>query len=65
VGRLFAALVFGLIGMAAFGYGKKQRRPKAMLIGALLMAYPCFVDGGPALWGAGAALTAALFIFKD
>jgi len=48
--------------MAAFGYGKKQQKPKAMLLGAALMGYPYLVDGALALWLVGAGLTAALFV---
>jgi hypothetical protein len=65
VGKIYAMLVFGLIGMAAFGYGRKQRSPKAITIGILLMAYPYMVSGNLALWGIGAGLTVALFIFRD
>jgi hypothetical protein len=60
--KLFAWLLFGLVGMAAFGYGRKQQKPKAMLLGAALMGYPYLVDGALALWLVGAGLTAALFV---
>lgn len=64
-GKIFAWLIFGLIGMAAFGYGKKQGRPKTILIALILMVYPYLVSNALALWLVGAGLTAALFVFRD
>ena len=64
-GSLAGSLLFGLVGMAAFGYGKRQGKMNAMAIGGALMVYPYFLDGNLALYGVGAALTAALFIFRD
>jgi len=63
--NLFAYLIFGLFGMAAFMYGKKQQKPKAMLIAGALIAYPYAVSDTFLLWGIGIALTVALFIFRD
>ena len=62
---LIADLLFGLIGMAAFAYGRKQGRLKTTLISVALMVYPYFISGTLLLYGIGVALTAALFIFKD
>ena len=62
---LFAGIVFGAIGFAAFIYGKKQASFKPMLIGIALMAYPYFVSNTILLWGIGAALTVSLFLFRD
>ena len=39
-GVLFAGLIFGVIGTAAFMYGKKQARFSSMAIGVALIAYP-------------------------
>ncbi len=64
-GNLFAWLIFGLIGMAAFVYGRKQGRPKTLLIACLLMIYPYFISNVIALWIIGVALTASLFLFHD
>ncbi len=63
--KVLAWLIFGLIGMAAFGYGRKQGRLKVLVIAGLLMIYPYFVDGAWALWLIGLGLTAALFVFPD
>ena len=64
-GNLFGMIVFGAIGMAAFVYGKKNAQAKPMIIGVALMAYPYFIPAGWLLYLIGAALTAALFIFRD
>jgi len=61
-GNLFAWLIFGLIGMAAFGYGKKQQRPKILVISGLLMVYPYLISNTIALWAVGVCLTTALFV---
>ena len=62
---LIADLLFGMIGLAAFGYGRKQGRWKTMLIGVAIMAYPYFVSGTLLLYGVGIVLTVALFVFTD
>jgi len=64
-GVLFAGLVFGVIGTAAFMYGKKQARFSSMVIGVALIAYPYFVSALWLLWGIGIALCAALYYFRD
>ncbi len=63
--KLMAWLIFGLIGMAAFAYGKKQRRPKILMIAGVLMLYPYFVDQALLLWGVGIVLTVGLFVIRD
>ena len=57
-------MIFGSIGFGAFIYGKKQSSFSAMMIGALLMAYPYFVANVIALYAIGIILTLALFIFR-
>ena len=59
---LFATLLFSLIGMAAFGYGKKNQNPRAMLIGAALLGYTYIVSDVWLTYGIGLALTALLFL---
>ena len=60
---IFASVVFGAIGFAAFIYGKKEALFAPMIIGGALMIYPYCVKGPVLQWGIGAALTACLFIF--
>ena len=65
VGKLFGGLFFGVIGIAAFLYGKRQASWKAMTIGIALGAYPYFVSNALAFYAIGVALVIALFIFRD
>jgi hypothetical protein len=62
---LFGSFLFGLIGMAAFAYGKKESRVYPMLFGAALMAFPYFVTNTWALYGVGAGLTGMLVKMRD
>jgi hypothetical protein len=64
-GALLASLVFGVIGFAAFMYGRKQARFSAMIIGTLLMVYPYFFDRVWLLWSIGVALCAGLYVFRE
>ena len=49
--NLLAGLIFGMIGLGAFSYGKKLDLWQPRAIGAALMAYPYFVSNGWLLWG--------------
>jgi hypothetical protein len=62
---LFGAIAFGSLGLGAFVWGKKAGSLKAIVIGILLMAYPYFVPGTLLVYLVGAALAAALFLFRD
>ena len=63
--NLMAGVIFGAIGFAAFIYGKKQASFKPMVIGIALMAFPYFISNTVAVYAIGAALSIALFIFRD
>jgi hypothetical protein len=60
-GVLFAGIVFGMVGLAAFGYGKKSAKYRPMFIGIVLMVYPYFVANLFALYLIGIVLTVLLF----
>ncbi len=65
---IVAGILFGMIGFAAFNYGRKTESFRAMGLGAALMIYPYVVpETAPVvvLYGIGVALTAALFMFRD
>ncbi|MGE5095275.1 MAG: hypothetical protein ACM3SO_09055 [Betaproteobacteria bacterium] len=64
-GALFGSLFFGVVGFAAFMYGRKQARFSPLLIGTALMVYPYFVSGAWLLWSIGLALCASLYVFRD
>jgi len=40
---IFGAIVFGLIGLAAWRYGRKTERPRTKWLGLALMFYPYVV----------------------
>ncbi len=59
---LFGAIVFGLIGLVAFRYGRKNERRLTMWLGVALMVYPYAISTTWLLYVVGAALCAGLFI---
>lgn len=61
--NLFGSILFSIIGLAAFIYGKKSGSIKPIIIGVLLMVYLYFIRGTALLYLLGASLTASLFIF--
>lgn len=62
---IFGAVVFGLIGLAAWRYGRKTQRPRVKWLGVVLMFYPCAISDTRWLYALGAGLCAALFVWRD
>ncbi|MEO5765164.1 MAG: hypothetical protein ABIR52_07635 [Casimicrobiaceae bacterium] len=62
---LLASFLFGAVGLAAFVYGRKLALWKPMVIGLALMAYPYFFTRAWMIYAIGAALCAALYVFRD
>jgi hypothetical protein len=62
---LLGAIVFGLVGLAAFRHGRKAGRPKRLWIGVVLMLYPYLVSRTWLLYAVGAALCAGLLLDRD
>ena len=62
---LFASLLFGVIGFAAFCYGKKQVLWPPIAIGLALMVYPYFVSQVWLIYAIGCVLCAGLFVLRD
>lgn len=58
---LFGAVVFGIIGFAAWRYGKKAGRKWTKWLGVALMFYPYAISQTWLLYVVGAALCAGLF----
>lgn len=58
---IFGAIVFGLIGFAAWRHGKKVERPLTKWLGVALMFYPYAIGQTWLLYLVGAGLCAALF----
>lgn len=65
VSNFVGGMIFGSIGFVAFVYGKKMAQYRTMILGLILMIFPYMVSGNLALYGFGAALTAALFLWKE
>ena len=59
---LFASVLFGLIGFAAFRYGKKDASWQPMAIGVALMVYPYFISQTWLLYTIGCVLCIGLFL---
>jgi hypothetical protein len=62
---LFGAIVFGLVGLAAFRHGRKSGQARPLWIGLALMLYPYLVSNTAALYALGALLCVALFLGRD
>ncbi|QDL35889.1 hypothetical protein [Rhodoferax sediminis] len=58
---LFGAIVFGLVGLVAWRYGKKTQRPATQWLGVALMFYPYAISQTWLLYVVGMALCAGLF----
>jgi hypothetical protein len=61
---LFGSLIFGVIGFAAFMYGKKSALIVPMILGVALMVYPYFVPETWLIYAIGCGLTTAIWFFR-
>jgi hypothetical protein len=59
---IFGAIVFGLIGWAAFRYGRKNGRKLTLWLGVVLMIYPYAVSNTWLMYAVGLALCAGIFL---
>ena len=64
-GYLMASLVFGMIGMGMFMYGKKASRVVPLATGVGLMIVPYFITHLIVMIVVCGALTAAPWLFRD
>ncbi len=63
---IFGSILFGVIGFAAYRYGKKTARSRTKWIGVTLMFYPYLVGNSVGLlYLMGAVLCAALYFYRD
>jgi hypothetical protein len=62
---LLGALIFGIIGFAAYRYGKKTSSSYPKWIGVGLMLYPYAVSQTWLLYVIGAGLCAALYFVRE
>jgi hypothetical protein len=58
---ILLAVFFGLVGFAAFRYGRKNSEPRPLILGLALMAYGYFVTNAWVSLAIGSVLTLALF----
>jgi hypothetical protein len=58
---IVGAILFGLLGLAAYLYGKRRGRPRTRWLGVALMLYPYVVWQTWLLWLVGAGLCLAVW----
>jgi len=61
---IVGAILFGIIGIAAYRYGKKASIRQAKWIGITLMLYPYAVSETWLLYLVGVALCAGLYVYR-
>ena len=62
---ILGALVFGIVGFAAYRYGKKAALPVPKWIGVALMLYPYAISATWLLYAVGAGLCLGLYIYRQ
>lgn len=62
---LVGMILFGIIGLAAYRYGKTASRPNVRWIGLALMLYPYAISETWLLYVVGGGLCAALYWFRE
>jgi hypothetical protein len=60
-----AAIAFGIIGFAAYRYGKKTARVNVKWVGVALMLYPYVISETWLLYVIGAGLCIGLYLVRD
>ena len=59
---IFGAIVFGLVGLAAFRLGRKRGRRRTLWLGVALMVYPYAISRTWLLYIVGLALCGAVLL---
>ena len=62
---ILGALVFGIVGFAAYRYGKKASLPIPKWIGVALMLYPYAISTTWLLYAVGSALCLGLYLYRQ
>lgn len=62
---IFGAVLFGIIGYAAYRYGKKSSLVYTKWIGIALMLYPYAISETWLLYIVGGALCVGLYLFRE
>ncbi len=63
--NIMAWIIFGIIGMAAFNFGRKEKAYRALGVGVVLMVYPYFISNTILLYAVGLGLCALLYFWRD
>jgi len=63
--NILAGLIFGMLGMASFSYGKSLDRWKPRVIGVALMFYSYLTPNIWLTWGIGLGLVVTLWFHHD
>jgi hypothetical protein len=61
---IFGAIIFGVIGIAAYRYGKKASLVTTKWLGIALMLYPYAISETWLLYAVGAALCAGVYVSR-
>jgi len=61
---LFGAILFGIIGFAAYRYGKKASLPAIKWIGVALMFYPYLISETWMMYVLGSALCVSILVLR-
>jgi hypothetical protein len=62
---LIGAILFGIVGYAAYRYGKKKDAPRIKWLAAALMLYPYAVSDTWLLYLVGTVLCVGLYVFRE
>jgi hypothetical protein len=62
---LAGVILFSVLGYAAWRYGKRSSRPIVRWGGVVLMLYPYAIRETWLLYVVGAAICAAMYVFRD
>lgn len=62
---IFGSIVFGIVGYAAWRYGKKTSANYVKWLGVALMLYPYAISDTWLLYVVGIVLCAALYVFRN
>ena len=62
---IVGAILFGVLGLFAYYYGKRRQRRTTRWLGLALMLYPYVVPNTWALWSIGVALSGAAWFYRD
>ena len=65
VAYIIGAILFGIVGMFAFYYGKRRTLPKTKWLGVALMLYPYVTPQTWLLYLVGAVLCGALYWYRE